>query len=169
MQIRLRLKLIFIYIIILFAFSLLLFGIIYFQVQKLVNQTFADKLNAVLNLGYRLLSEKYPGEWEVFGGRLFKGNVLMNENYDLVDIISKETGSLVTIFMGDTRITTTVLNKDGSRAIGTKAAQNVINTVLHDGKVYNGEAIVAGKTCKTKYKPLKDRNGDIVGMWFVGF
>jgi methyl-accepting chemotaxis protein len=169
MQIRLRLKLIFIYIIILFAFSLLLFGIIYFQVQKLVNQTFADKLNADLNLGYRLINEKYPGKWVVSGGKLLKGNVLMNENYELVDAISKETGSLATIFMEDTRVATTVLNGDGSRAIGTKAAQSVINTVLHNGKIYNGEAIVAGKPCKTKYKPLKDHNGNIVGMWFVGF
>jgi methyl-accepting chemotaxis protein len=37
------------------------------------------------------------------------------------------------------------------------------------GKVYNGEAIVAGKPCKTKYQPLKDPDGNVIGMWFVGF
>ncbi len=169
MKIHLRFKLIFIYVVILLAFAVLLFGIIYFQIHKLVNQTFEDKLNAVLNLGYKLLDEKYPGEWKVVGDKLFKGNVVMNENYDLVDIISKETGSLATIFMGDTRVATTVLNNDGSRAIGTKAVPQVIDKVLHDGKIYNGEAVVAGKQCKTKYKPLKDHNGNSVGMWFVGF
>jgi methyl-accepting chemotaxis protein len=134
MRVHLRFKLISIYIVSLLAFVLLLFGIVFFQVQKLINQTFEDKLNADLNLGYRLLNEKYPGKWEVIGSRLFKGNVLMNENYELIDAVSKETGSLVTIFMGDTRVATTVLNNDGSRAINTKAAQGVINTVLYDGE-----------------------------------
>ena len=50
----------------------------------------------------------------------------MNENYELVDAISKETGSLATIFMGDTRVATTVLKNDGSRAIVFSTAKSAV-------------------------------------------
>lgn len=33
----------------------------------------------------------------------------MNEDYTIVDEVRKQTGSLVTIFMGDTRVATNVL------------------------------------------------------------
>jgi methyl-accepting chemotaxis protein len=165
MKLNLKFKLIFFYIILL----VFLFGIIFYLIQNIVTRSYEDRLNAEFQLGYRLFNQMYPGEWKVVEGSLYKGSVVINENYRFVDAISKETGSLATIFMGDTRVATTVRNSDGTRAIGTKSAQGVTKKVLKNGEIYNGEAMVDGKLCRTKYRALKDNSGKIIGMWFMGF
>ena len=73
----------------------------------------------------------------------------------------------VTVFKGDVRVATTVKNADGSRAIGTKAAENVSSTVLA-GKEYEGQAVVVGKNAFVKYLPIFDADGKVLGMLFVG-
>ncbi|HEX3048742.1 MAG TPA: methyl-accepting chemotaxis protein [Bacillota bacterium] len=156
---------------ILILFILLGFFIFFFtsnQVAELVNDNITQKLDSDNNLGYSLLEQKYPGDWSIIAGQLYKGQVLMNGNHELVDEVQKQTHSLATIFMGDTRIATTVLKNDGSRAEGTQAAPEVIDRVLKDGKEYHGKALVNTKMCRTKYIPLRDSNGKVIGMWFVG-
>uniref|UniRef100_UPI0020C11354 cache domain-containing protein n=1 Tax=Lysinibacillus fusiformis TaxID=28031 RepID=UPI0020C11354 len=36
------------------------------------------------------------------------------------------------------------------------------------GKIYSGTAEVVGKPYFTKYKPIKTKNGEIIGMIFAG-
>jgi methyl-accepting chemotaxis protein len=81
---------------------------------------------------------------------------------------SEKTGILATIFAMDTRISTTVKNDKSERQINTQASETVIEAVLKKGGNYQGTAIVAGKSADTLYIPLKDPNGTVVGMWFVG-
>ena len=40
--------------------------------------------------------------------------------------------------------------------------------MLKQGKVFLGEADVVGNKYITAYKPIKDLNGKIIGMWYVG-
>jgi sensor histidine kinase regulating citrate/malate metabolism len=70
--------------------------------------------------------------------------------------------------MNDTRISTNILNANGTRAIGTKASDEVIETVLKHGKEFTGETIDVEKKCITRYMPLFDSTGKAVGMWFTG-
>jgi len=92
----------------------------------------------------------------------------MNDNFGVVDEISEKTGILATIFLGDTRISTTVKDKDGKRLVGTQASDEVIETVLKNNGDYKGTAVVVGTSANTYYTPLHDKDGAIVGMWFVG-
>ena len=61
---------------------------------------------------------------------------------------------VITIFAGDTRITTNVLRSDGSRAVGTRLDAGPIHEkVLTEGKPYRGEAsirITSYNVCYTK-------------------
>ncbi len=41
----------------------------------------------------------------------------------------------------------------------------VIDKVLSEGKEYSGDAIVLGKSALGDYIPIKDKNGNIIGMW----
>lgn len=84
-----------------------------------------EKLLSDLALGRVLLEERYPGEWSIRDGSLYKGDVRMNENFELVDLIGSLTGDTVTIFQGDTRVATCVRKADGTRAIGTKVSDKV--------------------------------------------
>jgi methyl-accepting chemotaxis protein len=147
----------------------LLFGIIFYRVQLLVNSSYSDKLNVEFDLGYYLFDQMYNGDWSTVNGKLFKGGVLINENYSFIDAISKQSNAMVTVFAEDTPVATTVKTKDGSRVVTIKATSAIIDTVIHKGKTYVGEGMVNGKLYKTKYKPLKDSSGNTVGMWFMGF
>lgn len=155
---------------VLMALQLIIFGIaiiviVNFQFRSFVTD---NLLSSTSNLGYTLLEKEYPGDWRVEGDKLFKGDKLINDDTGIVDLIKEKTGSLATIFLGDTRIATNVTKADGSRATGTKAAANVVETVLKGGNDYKGTADVAGMKCQTLYIPLKDAGGKVIGMWFSG-
>ena len=126
------------------------------------------KLTSDLGMGRRLLETTYPGPWSVKDGLLYKGDKVMNENYEIVDLIGSLTNDTVTIFQGDMRIATNVKTADGKRAVGTKAAEEVSRTVLKEGKTYIGKAQVVGKWNQTAYEPIRDAQGNIIGMFYVG-
>ncbi|MDD4504702.1 MAG: methyl-accepting chemotaxis protein [Clostridiaceae bacterium] len=155
---------------VLMALQLVIFGIAIFMIVNFQFKSFVTNnlLSSTSNLGYTLLENEYPGDWRVDGDKLYKGNKLINDDTGIVDIIKENTGSLATIFMGDTRVATNVTKADGSRATGTKAADKVVEEVLKGGNTYKGAADVAGKKCQTMYMPLKDKGGNVIGMWFAG-
>jgi len=157
-------------IMVIMALQLVIFGIAVLTIVNFQFRGFAigSLLSSTSDLGYTLLEEKYSGDWRLEGGNLYKGDVLINNNNYIVDLIKETTGSLATIFAGDTRITTNVTNADGRRAIGTKASDKVVEEVLKGGNTYKGVADVAGKSCQAMYIPLKDAGGNTVGMWFTG-
>lgn len=142
------------------------------MVSSVLTNLVSNKTTAELKnysaLGLSLLDADYPGDWLLDGDQLYKGETLMNENYQVVDEISEETGILATLFAGNTRISTTVKDETGARKIGTPADPAVITNVLEKGTPYQGAVPVAGKAADTYYVPLKDKEGNIVGMWFVG-
>ncbi|MFH1081638.1 MAG: methyl-accepting chemotaxis protein [Pseudomonadota bacterium] len=127
-----------------------------------------EKLKADLAMGKALLNAQYPGEWSIREGKLFKAETLMNDNLSLVDMIGELTSDTVTIFQGDTRISTNVITAQGTRAVGTKAAQNVIDATLSKGQTYIGKANVVGTWNQTAYEPIRDSQGNIIGMFYVG-
>lgn len=138
------------------------------QVTRLVADKTSAELTNYSSLGLSLLDSQYPGSWRLEGNQLYKGDTLINENYDVVDGISQQTGILATIFAMDTRVSTTVKNDKNERQVNTQASQAVIEVVLKKGENYHGTAIVVGKSADTFYMPLRDQSGAIVGMWFVG-
>jgi methyl-accepting chemotaxis protein len=85
-----------------------------------------------------------------------------------VDEIKSKYGMECTIFQGDLRIATTIL-KDGKRAVDTKMDNPlVIETVLKKGDIFLDISSVMGKNYDACYWPMKDMDGKIVGMFFVG-
>ena len=56
----------------------------------------------------------------------------------------------------------------GERAIGTRVSQEVGDVVLHGGQEYVGSAFVVNENYITRYEPLRNHIGQIVGMLNVG-
>jgi methyl-accepting chemotaxis protein len=137
-------------------------------VQDKVITTAHEKLKADLAMGKALLNAQYQGEWSIRDGKLFKGETQMNNNFSIVDTIGELTSDAVTIFQGDTRIATNVKDASGARAVGTKAAENVIDATLKKGETYIGKANVVGIWNQTAYEPIKDAQRKIIGMFYVG-
>ncbi|WP_075365885.1 cache domain-containing protein [Desulfosporosinus metallidurans] len=109
-----------------------------------------------------------PGPWHVEGGTLYKGQTQISHRTELVDHLAELTGDTVTLFLDDTRVATTVRSADGERAIGTKVSDLVALTVLKNGQIYLGEANVVGQLFQTAYEPIRDAQGDIIGIFYVG-
>ncbi|MBU1181530.1 MAG: cache domain-containing protein [Proteobacteria bacterium] len=106
------------------------------------------------------------------------GGVLLNRNFEIVDKIKqtvfqnvvyegKDIGT-ATIFLDDIRVSTNVKNKDGLRAIGTRAAEDVYNQVVKEGKPWTGRAFVVTEWYITAYEPIRNVNNKIIGILYVG-
>lgn len=145
-------------------FSIIVNGIIYFQFNNFTTKSIL-KTNSSLSL--QLIDEKYTGEWKIEGDHLYKGNQLINDNSEIVDMIKKNADVECTIFLKDTRISTTII-KDGNRAVGTKANDAVISKVINTGENYIGSVNILGIPFKTIYIPIKSTDGSTIGMFFIG-
>ena len=137
-------------------------------VQDRIIKTAHEKLKGDLAMGRALINAKFPGEWSIRDEKLHKGETAFNQNFSVVDAIGELTGDTVTIFQGDTRITTNVKKPDGNRAIGTQVAENVKEATLKKGETYLGKALVVNVWNQTAYEPIKNVKGEIIGMFYVG-
>ena len=79
----------------------------------------------------------------------------------------KDIGT-ATIFQDDVRISTNVKNQDGSRAIGTRIAEDVYNQVIKQGNPWIGRAYVVNDWYITAYEPIRNINQKIIGVLYVG-
>jgi methyl-accepting chemotaxis protein len=126
-----------------------------------------EKAKSDLRLAEEYINAVHPGSWEIRDGTLYKGETKMNDNYDLVDQIGELTGDTVTIFQQDTRVATNVMT-DGERAVGTQVSDTVKQAVIEKEENYYGEAEVVGNSYQTAYSPIKNDQGEVVGIWYVG-
>jgi two-component system NtrC family sensor kinase len=88
--------------------------------------------------------------------------VFENETYK-----GKPVGT-ATIFMGDLRISTNVLDNQGRRAVGTRVSREVAEQVLEEGEPWTGRAYVVDTWYLSQYDPIRNPNGKIIGMLYVG-
>lgn len=100
-------------------------------------------------------------------GAFFIGQIL-NKKYDIVDTIDRTFQSRATIFMDEVRISTTVPDKNGKRAIGTLISDQVGEKVLHQGQKYFGRAFVVNDWYITAYEPIRDSHNKVIGSLYVG-
>ncbi len=102
-------------------------------------------------------------------GDLMKGDHDLTADETLLDSYVAGTDMEITLFYGDTRVATTLTGEDGKRIIGTKASDEVIETVLVKGQDYHSTDLqISGKPYYAYYVPAKDHSGKIIGMFFVG-
>jgi len=94
---------------------------------------------------------------------------LINNDFTLVDRIKTVAGvDTVTIFLGDQRVSTNVLTEQGKRAIGTRLSAEVGEVVLYKGESFVGPAFVVNQNYITRYDPIYDHQGNIIGILYVG-
>jgi len=90
-------------------------------------------------------------------------------NYSIVDKITETVGEgTATIFQGDVRISTNVRGLDNKRAIGTQVSEDVYNQVIKEGRPWNQRAFVVSDWYISSYEPIKNHDGEIIGMLYVG-
>jgi two-component system NtrC family sensor kinase len=108
----------------------------------------------------------------LYGGRA------INFNYDMVDSLrdlafSRETHrgkplGTVTVFLDGIRVATNVLGPEQNRAVGTRVSEEVERQVLEQGRSWSDRAWVVDAWYLSGYEPLRNPDGEILGMLYVG-
>lgn len=144
----------------------------YTSTMSEINKTRNDAEKSIrvqLEMEKAMIDLYYPGNWEIRDGQLYKGLHVLNENQEIVDIITKSTGGhLATIFQDDNRVSTSVKDSEGKRKLNTKASPEVTEQVLKQGKSYVGAVDVAGQIIYSAYEPIKESTGKVIGMIYIG-
>lgn len=111
-------------------------------------------------IGVALMGSLLNGDVEVVDR--IRDAVFENEVY-----AGKPVGT-ATIFLGDLRISTNVRYDQGQRALGTRVSREVAEHVLEQGLAWTGRAFVVDTWYLSQYDPIKDPEGNIIGMLYVG-
>jgi methyl-accepting chemotaxis protein-2 (aspartate sensor receptor) len=104
---------------------------------------------------------------------LLCGGTLLNMNYEEIDRFSARTGATATLFVASgedfVRIATSVKNQNGQRAVGSVLERSHPGYgLLRSGQSYTGYATLFGKQYMTKYEPIRDGAGAVIGVLYVG-
>lgn len=98
-------------------------------------------------------------------GVVSAGYSMVDTNF--VDKMKEMTGNEFTIFIGDERANTTIV-ENGERSLGTKMDAGIAKTVLEDRLEYVGKATVLGVPYAAVYAPMLDSEGNAIGAYFAG-
>ncbi len=102
-------------------------------------------------------------------GDLLKGDYNISQNVDKIDTYTKGMDADVTLFYGDTRMATSLVDTStGERIIGTSASAEIADVVLGGEEYFSTGLILNGENYYTYYIPLKNPDGTVIGMVFAG-
>ena len=85
----------------------------------------------------------------------------------MLDGLKSRMGCEFTIFQGDTRAYTTVI-QDGKRVVGTKLSSDLSKTILQQGQSFVGKATILGEDYLASYVPTRNAEGKVDGLIFAG-
>lgn len=145
--------------------------------DDLMSKRVQNSLDLLTERGKRLGPASVQGTETVAGANtpaLYLGDTLINNNFELVDNLTKIMGGTATLFVRDgqefTRVSTNVKKADGSRAIGTKLNMNgAAGKAISRGEAYFGQVDILGNPFLTAYSPIYNSARDIIGIWYVGY
>ncbi len=105
---------------------------------------------------------------------LLFGNVQPNVFSNTLSVTAQSLGTTATIFVRDedqmVRLATNIQDKDGSSAVGTILdPEGLVLPKLLSGEPYKGLARILGTLYYTLYTPIFNKDGDVVGSWYVGY
>lgn len=107
----------------------------------------------------------------LFDGPRVVGTVILGyslANNLLVDQVKNSYDAECTIFCGDLRVDTSLVDGNGKKLTGTKLTnQSIVDQVLRQGQQFIGQNIIAGKKYVSVYIPLAAEDKNVTGMLFV--
>lgn len=110
------------------------------------------------------------GDYRLDGETVYKGDINISDKLPHFESFAAESGIDITLFYGDTRRVTTLIDQTtGERMVGTQAADKVIAKVLEGGEKYVDKNLqLNGQPYFCCYIPLTNSDGTTVGMIFAG-
>lgn len=140
------------------------------RISEVVTGSIENGLRAAAVSVSDTLDHADAGEYQLKEDQLYKGEFNISEAVEIADNLKKAADTDITIFYGDTRYMTSVVDEQGNRVIGTKAGEQVIEQVLNKGQEHFATNVdVVGHAYFGYYLPLYESGtGNIAGMIFAG-
>lgn len=140
------------------------------RISEVVTGSIENGLKAAAVSVSDTLSYAGEGQYQIKEDQLYRGDFNISEAFEIADEIKKASDTDITIFYGDTRYMTSVIDEQGNRVVGTKAGDVIIEKVLQNGQEYfSTDVEVVGQPYYGYYLPLYESGTDsIVGMVFAG-
>jgi len=117
----------------------------------------------------KALDAKFAGDWSVSGTTLKKGAYVENDSYKIADEVGAlYSGSMVSIFVGQDRISSTVTDQTGKRVLEGYPTPDTVAKVMESGEAAVTSADSMGSISYQKvYLPFKSKDGNIVAVMSV--
>lgn len=140
------------------------------RINEVVTESIENGLRTAAVSVNDTLSYVNDGEFQLKDEQLYKGDFNVSEAVEIADNLKKSSDTDITVFFGDTRYMTSVLDDQGNRVVGTKAGERIVEKVLEKGQEhFDTDVDVAGHAYFGYYLPLRENGTDnIVGMIFAG-
>jgi methyl-accepting chemotaxis protein len=102
--------------------------------------------------------------------KVFLSNKPLYNSTEMVDKVTELTGVIASVLQkipqGYVRISTSITQADGNRAINTFIPNNSpVAMALDNGEMYKGRAIILGEWHRTAYKPFKLNDGTTIVLF----
>lgn len=141
------------------------------RISTVVTATIENGLRGTAVSVRDTLVQSEEGSYQVReDGKLYKGDFCVSDATEIADDIEKAANTDITIFYGDTRYMTSVVNAQGNRVVGTQAGAQVVEKVVNSGQEHFATNVdVEGQPYFGYYVPLyEDGTSQVVGMVFAG-
>ena len=161
--------------IILFAIALVSVLITFVGASLIYNDTkrgIEKEISAAAGTLQNLFENEHPGDLNssaYFIYRFGEKVVVAEDFYEIVERISCSEDMEFTVFYGDMRIFTTIINPSGSTPVGTTAMDFVSEDVIGSGETHVYDNIdINGAVYMGCYIPIFNSDGTVSGMYFAG-
>lgn len=117
----------------------------------------------------KTIDAKFAGDWSVSGTTLKKGSYTENNSYKIADEVAKlYPGSMVSIFVGENRIASTVKDQTGNRVLAGYATPETVGQVMKSGKaVVTSGGTMGSSSYQKVFMPFKSKDGKTVAVMSI--
>ncbi|WAH38093.1 methyl-accepting chemotaxis protein [Alicyclobacillus dauci] len=137
--------------------------------NQIILKSSQTKLESELSIGRSLMENKYSGNWQLLSGHLWKGDIVINGNNGIANALSTEIGDIVTIYQGDTSVSTSLKNSHGEYLTGGTLMPEIQQAVLKKDENFIGQQTIGGQLYEVAYEPIRDSTNKLIGVWSLAF
>lgn len=136
-------------------------------VREAMQSKISYTVESIDSVGYYILAAAPVYDLQGDGGII--GTVLAGFSMEEFPFLIQDSYNVEsTVFCGDTRSETTIVDQAGNSLKGTVLDNStILNSVLNQGQVYKGANRIQGEDYYSIYFPITCKNGVITGMMFI--
>jgi methyl-accepting chemotaxis protein len=151
-------------------------SVLLFVVQREIARTVEDETHARVTTAAQVMRGLAASAGEIHlsrdGKTLLFGTTTVNGNSTIVDQVKQMTGADATIFQviggKPIRVSTSLMQADGSRTIGSELKSGPAREAFDKGRDYDGISPIQGKLYVNHYAVVRNDLGDAIAILYDG-